>query len=304
MKIGVIGLGNIAKKAYLPLLSSFPDHEFIPCTRNKEQLDLIKSKYHFQDGRLNYKDLVEIDQVGAVFIHAATKAHYSLIRYFLESNVHVYVDKPISESILETRELCKLAKEKHLVLMVGFNRRFAPHIQTLTKIDGDLIFIQKNRQTLTLGLRELIYDDFIHIVDTLLYLLKEEPIESTSSVKMNGNKLQHISLMVRTKNKTGFAIMNRQSGANEERLEFSAAQEKWIIEDLETLHQYKNGQKTISKHNDWTPISERRGFKNIMEAFLSDVESPDKSYLPLELSLASHEICEKIIQTHSSQFSL
>ena len=304
MKIGVIGLGNIAEKAYLPLLSSFPGHEFIPCTRNKERLDMIQSKYHFQDGRLKYTDLVEIDQVNAVFIHAATKAHYSIIRYFLESNVHVYVDKPISESILETRELCKLAKEKHLVLMVGFNRRFAPHIQPLTELDGDLVFIQKNRQTLTLGLRELIYDDFIHIADTLLYLLKEEPIEITSSVKMNGYKLQNISLMVQTKNKTGFAVMNRQSGANEERLEFSTAQEKWIIEDLETVHHFKNGQKTISKHSDWTPISQRRGFKHSIETFFSYIESPEKSILPLEQSLVSHEICEKIIQAHPSQSSL
>jgi virulence factor len=301
MKIGVIGLGNIAEKAYLPLLSSFPDHEFIPCTRNKERLNIIKSKYHFQTGRLKYTDLVKIDQVDAVFIHAATKAHHSLIQYFLESNVHVYVDKPISESIQETRELCTLAKEKHLVLMVGFNRRFAPHIQPLTKIDGDLVVIQKNRQTLTLGLRELLYDDFIHIVDTLLYLLKEDVIESTSSVKMNDHKLQHVSLMVRTKNKTGFAIMNRQSGANEERLEFSAAQEKWIIEDLETVHHFKNGQKTISKHNDWTPISERRGFKHCMEAFFRYLESPETSISPLEQSLVSHEICEKIIQAHTSK---
>ncbi|BES64363.1 Gfo/Idh/MocA family oxidoreductase [Gottschalkiaceae bacterium SANA] len=301
MKIGVIGLGNIAEKAYLPLLSSFPDHEFIPCTRNKERLDLIQSKYHFKNGRLKYTDLVEIDQVDAVFIHAATNAHASIIRYFLESNIHVYVDKPISESILESRELCTLAKEKHLVLMVGFNRRFAPHIQPLTKIDGDLVVIQKNRQTLTLGLRELIYDDFIHIVDTLLYLLKEQPITTTSTVKMNGHKLQHVSLMIQTKNKTGLAIMNRQSGANEERLEFSATQEKWIIEDLETVHHYKNGQKTISKHKDWTPISERRGFKQTMEAFFGYIESPEKSIEPLELSLSSHEICEEIIQTYTSK---
>lgn len=303
MKIGIIGIGNIAEKAYLPLLSSFPNHEFVPCTRNKDRLATIQSKYHFHSGRLKYTDLVEIDQVDAVFIHAATKAHYELIRYFLKSNIHVYVDKPISESIQETRELCMLAKEKKLVLMVGFNRRFAPHIQPLTKIDGDLIAIQKNRQTLTLGLRELIYDDFIHIVDTLLYLLKEEPIESTSRVKMNGNRLQHVSLMIQTENKTGFAIMNRQSGANEERLEFSATQEKWILEDLETLHHYKNGQKTISKHKDWTPISERRGFKGSIETFLDYVESPQKSNLPLEESLLSHEICEEIIQTHSLQSS-
>lgn len=304
MKIGVIGLGNIAEKAYLPLLSSFPNHKFILCTRNQKRLDQLQSKYHFRDGRLTYTDLVEIDQVDAVFIHAATKAHYSLIRYFLESNIHVYVDKPISESILETRELCQLAKEKDLVLRVGFNRRFAPHIQPLSVIDGDLVLIQKNRQTLTLGLRELVYDDFIHLVDTLLYLLKEKPIEHTSIVKMNGKKLQHVTLMVRTKNKTGFAIMNRQSGANEERLEFSAAQEKWIVEDLDTLYHYKNGNKTLTKHNDWTSIAERRGFKSCVETFLNDITSPEKSYHSLERSIESHEMCENIIRTHSPQSTL
>ncbi len=302
MRIGIIGLGNIAVKAYLPLLSNFPQHEFILCTRNKSRLEEIQSKYHFAIGRQKHSDLVEMDHVDAVFIHAATKAHYALVRYFLESNVHVYVDKPISDSIEETKTLCRLAKERQLVLMAGFNRRFAPQLQPMIEANSDLILIQKNRQKLTLGLRELIYDDFIHLVDTLLFLLKDAPEAMHADVKMNGNLLQHVTLMVRTKNKTGIALMNRQSGANEERLEVSGEQEKWILEDLETLWHYKNGQKTVSKLPDWTPVSERRGFKNAMAAFFVALANPDNSYRELKYTLAAHEMCEKIIQSQSSRY--
>ena len=38
MRIGVIGLGNICEKAYLPVITAIEDVELIFCTRNEEKL--------------------------------------------------------------------------------------------------------------------------------------------------------------------------------------------------------------------------------------------------------------------------
>ena len=48
MKIGIIGLGGIAQKAYLPVLTQMKDVELILSTRNQETLKSIQEKYHIQ----------------------------------------------------------------------------------------------------------------------------------------------------------------------------------------------------------------------------------------------------------------
>lgn len=45
----------------------------------------------------------------------------------------VFVDKPLSEDISEVEELLNLAKKKQRILMVGFNRRFAPMVERLNQ---------------------------------------------------------------------------------------------------------------------------------------------------------------------------
>ncbi|WP_243145997.1 hypothetical protein [Clostridium chromiireducens] len=45
MKIGIIGLGDIAKKAYLPVLSEKEGIELVLCTRNTDTLNRLSKKY-------------------------------------------------------------------------------------------------------------------------------------------------------------------------------------------------------------------------------------------------------------------
>ena len=50
MKVGVIGIGNIAQKAYLPIMAEMRDTvECHICSRNKETLEQVGKKYDFKD---------------------------------------------------------------------------------------------------------------------------------------------------------------------------------------------------------------------------------------------------------------
>ncbi|MGB7996898.1 MAG: gfo/Idh/MocA family oxidoreductase, partial [Photobacterium halotolerans] len=49
MKIGVIGLGDIARKAYLPVLTQWPDLELVFCTRNADTLQQLARTHRIQD---------------------------------------------------------------------------------------------------------------------------------------------------------------------------------------------------------------------------------------------------------------
>ncbi len=49
MKIGIIGLGDIAKKAYLPVLTERENTQLVLCTRNEAVLQKLAEKYRIQE---------------------------------------------------------------------------------------------------------------------------------------------------------------------------------------------------------------------------------------------------------------
>ena len=141
MKIGVIGLGNIAQKAYLPTYSECRHlAEFVLATRNPETRQKIADQYGFTETVGTIEELIEA-KIDACFVHVATKVHGAVVRQLLQAGIHVFVDKPLSEELAEVKELQALAVAKNLRLMVGFNRRFAPYTEVLK------IFL-KNKQFL------------------------------------------------------------------------------------------------------------------------------------------------------------
>ena len=90
-------------------------------------------------------------------------------------------------------KLVALAEKKNLILMVGFNRRYAPAYQKLKELqDPNMIIMQKNRKSLPGDVRTFIFDDFIHVIDTLLFLFPY-PIEKLMVTgKKKDNLLYHV----------------------------------------------------------------------------------------------------------------
>lgn len=66
------------------------------------------------------------EQCDSVFVHSSTASHFSVIGELLNRGVHVYVDKPLAETLEQGEQLLELAERRGKTLMVGFNRRFAP----------------------------------------------------------------------------------------------------------------------------------------------------------------------------------
>ncbi len=69
-----------------------------------------------------------LGQVDAVSIVTTTPAHHSIARDFLEAGAHVLVEKPITETPEQARDLIALAARKGLILQVGHLERFNPAI--------------------------------------------------------------------------------------------------------------------------------------------------------------------------------
>lgn len=293
MKIGIMGLGTIAQKAYLPIMASMQEIDWVLHTRNTQVLKHLQSKYNFKHATSDFEDFLN-SGLDACFIHTPTKTHYTYIKTMLEKGIHVYVDKPISESITETKELLELAKEKDLILMTGFNRRYAPLVQKLKAIPNkNMIVVRKNRATTQQETQFALYDMMIHVVDTALYLL-DEPIQSLhSTLSTTNTTMNRAILTIETENSSLVAYMNMDSGARPETFEVMSPSVHAIVDDLNTLTLKYDDKTQIESFPDWTPTLTRRGFQGIIETFIDTVQN--KLPYNTDADLLSHEVIQSIL---------
>ena len=295
MKIGIIGLGKICEKAYLPVVTSLEDIDLVFCTRNIDKLKHYSEKYRVKEYVTSVDELIN-KNIEAAFIHTATESHAEIIEKLLNNNIHVYVDKPISYSYEDSVRLSKLAKSKDKIFMVGFNRRFAPMYSNLENIGlPSIIKLEKNRLYSPKDPVVFVLDDFIHVLDTIRFLAKDKlEILNVSCKKKNG-LLHNLIVTLGNEKTTCIAMMNRESGANEEVLEYYTEGTKVIVKDLVNSNLLSENTEKVLKFNDWDTILYRRGFEVVIKEFLQAVKNKNQDILTIDDSLETHKLCNEIL---------
>ncbi|MCC5896170.1 MAG: Gfo/Idh/MocA family oxidoreductase [Alkalibacterium sp.] len=308
MNIGVIGLGTIAQKAYLPIYTTqFPEHTWHFCTRDENKLRALGTKYGLEDAHLHtsWKELAAV--VDAVCIHTPTQTHYKMIRFFLNRSIPVLVDKPLTEAIKETKELMQLSEESQTPLMIGFNRRFAPQVHALAQIkDKNMLIVQKNQANATdFPVRYRIYDLMIHPIDTAVFLMDDQSIRITDSevVEENG-QFKRAWAMLKSAQTTALVSVNNESGAKRETLELQGPSGTYTVENLTDLSKYSKEGKLDQSADDWTETLKKRGFQPMIKGFIDALENQLTMPVTLESALLSHEICEAIISKHEEKHTV
>ncbi|WP_277441058.1 Gfo/Idh/MocA family oxidoreductase [Streptomyces sp. SPB162] len=297
MKIGVIGLGDIAQKAYLPVLASLPGIEVHLHTRTPATLDRVGDALRLPHRHTALEALLD-QGLDAAFVHAPTDRHVEITEALIEAGVPAYVDKPFAPDLAGARHLVNLAEQRRVSLMAGFNRRYAPGYAQCADHPRDLILMQKNRIGLAEAPRPVVFDDFIHVVDTLRYLVPG-PVEHTNvRAKVRDGLLHHVVLQLSGDGFTAIGMMNRMSGSTEEILEVSGDDTKRQVVNLAEVIDHK-GQPTLRRRGDWVPVARQRGIEQIILAFLDAVRSG--KLLDAQDALRTHELCERIVTAIGEQ---
>ena len=82
-----------------------------------------------------------LDQVDAVSIATPTPTHYDLVMRCLEHDVHVMVEKPVTETLEQAEELARVVEKSGLIVQVGHIERFNPTYMELKKVIENLNII-------------------------------------------------------------------------------------------------------------------------------------------------------------------
>jgi virulence factor len=210
----------------------------------------------------------------------------------------VFVDKPLAPSLHQVAELVELAERTRVSLMVGFNRRFAPAYAELAGLGPSVVVVQKNRVALPGDPRQFVYDDFIHVVDTLRFMLpRSSELEQSVWCSTRAGLLQTVALALRSGDCTALGVMHRASGADEEVLEVMGDGYKHRVLDLtEVWRSEAGGPDGVLRapRNGWAPVGTVRGFASMCDAFLASVRAGE--VLSAEDALRTHEVCERVVE--------
>ena len=305
MIIGVIGAtSNIASKAYLPVYAKMQEeHRFILYSRQWDKAEKVRKQYKFEYAT---EDLSALETVDLVIIHAATSQHFELAKRYLTAGVPVLMDKPISENFAEVKELQKLARQKNVLFVVAFNRRFAPQTAKLKDLpEKNMVRVSKNlANSASDKITFSMYDIFIHPLDTLIYLLDDEILEVNYSLKKNKKGLlTRAIVMLETATTSGIATMNLEAGAFTEEFIVESPNATLRLSELTELEKMTGIDRQKFGISGWQSATYNRGFDEIISAMTQAVEKFDgqnREELLTELKqkniLKSHEIIDQMLK--------
>ncbi|MDT0265879.1 Gfo/Idh/MocA family oxidoreductase [Streptomyces sp. DSM 44915] len=294
MKVGVIGLGDIAHKAYLPVLGARPGISLHLHTRTPATLERAGAALRLPPEAL-HRELSSLLAVGldAAFVHTPTATHPEIVTRLLTGGIPTYVDKPLADELSEAKRLVELADTLGVSLAVGFNRRFAPAYAQCLEGPRDLVVLQKHRRGLPEDPRRMVFDDFIHVVDTLRFLAPAPIDQVHLSHRTSQGRLHHVVLHLAGEGFSAIGAMNHLSGSAEEVLEVSGQDTKREVRNLAEVIDHK-GQPSVRRRGDWVPVARQRGIEQAVVAFLDAVRTGHT--LDAQDALRTHELCERVVR--------
>lgn len=181
VRTALIGAGHLGTYHTEKLFKIENSDLIAVCDPNLEQAQKLADKYSCQ-AVSDYKQIM--NQVDAFLIAAPTPFHFEIAQYCLQNKKHVFIEKPITETVAQAEELCEIAKDNQLVLQVGHVERFNPALVSAKKQLKEPLFIEchrlapfKPRSTDV----DVILDLMIHDIDVVMSLV-DSPVTHVSAV--------------------------------------------------------------------------------------------------------------------------
>lgn len=181
LKVGVLGAGHLGK-IHLRLLQQSTKYDLIGFyDENQENAIKIEKEFGYKRFDTIAKLLTAVDVVDIV---TPTLSHYKCAKVAVKSGKHVFLEKPISNTVEEAEEIIALAKEYNVKGQVGHVERFNPAFISVKNSIENPMFIETHR------LAEfnprgtdvpVVLDLMIHDIDAILSVVKSKVKEIHAS---------------------------------------------------------------------------------------------------------------------------
>jgi predicted dehydrogenase len=172
IRIGVVGVGHLGS-LHAKMLADIPGAMLAGVYDVDPERTRKVAEQYGTTPCTSLNDL--LDRVDAVTVATHTTSHCEVASRALEQHKHVFVEKPVTETVEEAETLCRLAGEKGRIVQVGHIERFNPAILALEEFAINPLFIESHRlaQFKPRGLDvAVVLDLMIHDIDLILSFVR------------------------------------------------------------------------------------------------------------------------------------
>lgn len=182
IKVGVVGFGYWSPKLINGFKNTKKADIVAVCDKDEARWESILEAVPGVRLYKHYEEMVQNPDMDAVVITTTVSSHYRIAKAALLAGKHVLIEKPMTETFSQARELERLARKKKLTLMVDHTFMFSPAVRQLKKmIDGGAIgnvhTVIGSRMNLGLFQKDIdvVYDLAPHDFSILFFLFPEIP---------------------------------------------------------------------------------------------------------------------------------
>lgn len=173
LKIGVLGAGHLGK-IHIRLLLELNDRYDFVGFYDPDDANAVSAEEQFGVKRFEEMDAL-LDAVDCIDIVTPTISHFDCASRALRKSKHVFIEKPVTETVEEARSLERLAHEAGVKVQVGHVERFNPAFQAAVPHFNNPMFIETHRlaQFNPRGTDvPVVLDLMIHDLDAILSVVK------------------------------------------------------------------------------------------------------------------------------------
>ncbi|MBK8814673.1 MAG: Gfo/Idh/MocA family oxidoreductase [Methylococcaceae bacterium] len=191
VKIGVIGYGYWGPN----LVRNFAETQglAVACVADLDlnKLELVQKRYPGIKTTTNFEEMINDPNIDAIAIATPVSTHFELGMAALKANKHLWLEKPMTETSAQARQLVEEAEKRNLVLIVDHTFIYTGAVRKIAELMhkgdlGEIYYYDSIRVNLGLFQRDVsvISDLAVHDFAILDYLLGKQP-EAVSAVGTN-----------------------------------------------------------------------------------------------------------------------
>jgi virulence factor len=278
MKCSIIGLGGIARKYYLPYLSAQSDMELQTVSRTAATAEEAARQFHAAASATQPGEVLRW-KPDATLVLSPSATHYDWLRELLSAGLDVFVEKPATLDATQTAELADLADRRHCVFMVGFNRRYAPlHRQAREAVGETAVeqatFTKFRTRPFHDSVRNHLYDDTIHIIDTLRFFCGDGEVIH-SELRVGETFTGATALIGLASGGIAQVVTNMHAGGWREEYLLAGGGMTAALQAFSTFSWEKDGRQMLwqERYDSGSDTTTGRGFSGEIEHFLECVST-------------------------------
>ena len=304
VSIGLLGAGAFATSALLPAMTEVPGINLLGvCNATGARSRSAAEKFGFQYCTTDEKEILNDPRVSTVVIATRHHLHADQVLAALQAGKHVFCEKPLC---LNEPDLARIVRaytssSPKPLLMVGFNRRFAPMAVRMKSFLSDLsepLLLQYRVNAGFLSPDHWLNDpeqgggrilgEVCHFVDFLMFLAGSAPVEVHARSLANPGQYSDDNVIVSLRFANGSQgtityVANGDKSFSKERIEVFGGRAVAVLEDFRRLELVRHGNKQVLRSH-WR---QDKGHRGEWQAFADAIVQSSGAPIPFDQILAA-----------------